>query len=237
MQEQFKKNIAKIDALAISFYEKDVIRSAYYNHLNNIPIANHALILLKQYGITFHNGDMSINNDREERKKLYKRRENTTVDISKSNTYNKSFLDKNKQSANVLEKMLANAEDIHAETKKLIEDCTRLTNECFTKGERTYSMTINMIEKLDSHTQTSIQTFSNFVQPFLDLFTKLQPQAQQEILEKSNEFITKITKAKDTSAFLCIKLSTIKAHHDMPKEKDFMQYLEDTINKFDNYVK
>ena len=65
MHEQFKQNIAKIDALAINFYEKDVIRSAYYNHLNNIPIANHALSLLKQHGITFFNGEMRINNDRE----------------------------------------------------------------------------------------------------------------------------------------------------------------------------
>ncbi|WP_281650790.1 hypothetical protein [Helicobacter bilis] len=236
MHEQFKQNIAKIDALAINFYEKDVIRSAYYNHLNNIPIANHALSLLKQHGITFFNGEMRINNDREERKKLYKRRENRTINIDTSNTYQNSFLDKNKSNANVLEKMLAEAEVTHNETKKLIEDCIRLTNECFTKGERSYSMTLNMIETLDSHTQTSMQALSNFVQPFLNLFTGLQPQAQKEILEKSNVLIAKITQAKDTSAALCIKLSTIKAHKDMPKEKDFIQYLENTIDKFDKYV-
>ncbi|MCI5787194.1 hypothetical protein [Helicobacter trogontum] len=236
--KQIEENIAKINALTISVYQKEVIRSAYYNHLNNIPLPNHALPLLKQHGITFYNGNMRISNmNREERKKLYKRRESTTININTSSAYQKSFLQTNRAHPNALEKMLIDVEAICVEIKKLIDDCTRLTHECFTRGERSYSMMINIIETLNTHVQTSMQALNNFVQPFLELFVGLQPQAQKEILEKSNGFMTKIRQAKDTSASLCIKLSTIKAHNDMPKEQDFIQYLENTINKFDSYVK
>ncbi len=236
---QFHRNFAKIDSLAISDYEKEIIRSAYYNHLNKIPIAPNANALLKQYDITFHNGEIQINNiDREARKKLYKRRSNAeSMPTQTKGIYAKSFLQTNNKQSHTLMLFLTKGEKLYTETQKLIIECDKLTHVCFKKGERSYSMTMNIIEKIRESMQIASQTLYEFLQPFLELFEDLQPQAQQEILQKSHTFITKLQQAKDTSATLCIKLSTIRAHYAMSKENDFIQYLEYTIMQFDNYVR
>lgn len=235
--QKFHNNIAKIDTLAISFYEKDVVRSAYYNYINDIPIAPHATALLKKYNITFSNGNIDISNmDREKRKKLYKRRSDTDINTQPTNTYAKSFLDINTKQ-NTLTQLLAKGEQTFKETQKFIEKCEELTDACFKESELSYSMTKNMIDKLDVGAKTIIKTLSDFLQPFIDTFEVLQPTEQKEILKQTNDFMEKIQQTKDTSIKLCVELSKIRVHQAMPNEQDYIKYINNTIKQFDNYIK
>lgn len=235
--QQFQQNIEKIDMLAISFYEKDVVRSAYYNYINNIPIAPHALKLLEKHNINFHNGNIDTSNmQREQRKKLYKRRNDEYIKAQPESIYTKNFIDThNKQ--NTLTQMLIKGEQIFMETQKFIDKCEELANSCFNQHELSYSMTKNMIEKLRNGTQTIMQTLNDFVQPFLEHFDGLQPTEQKEILKQTNDFMEKIQQAKDTSTKFCIELSKIRAHQAMPSEQDYMQYINNTIKQFDSYMR
>lgn len=237
-KEKIRLNLAKIENLNVSAYEKEIIRSAYYNHINKTSIPEHAKKVLKQHDIIFVNGAIRAKNtEREERKKLYKRR-----DFAESATpqatgiYAKSFLQEKIQ-ANVLLNLLAQGEKVHAETMKVLKDCEELLKICFIEGERSYNMTKQIIEKARASVDTNMQVFRSFLQPFVELFYGLNIESQQEILQKSNDFLQKIQSAKDTSVALCIKLSTIRAHNAMPKEKDFTRYLESIIAQFDNYVR
>lgn len=232
--QQFNDNMGKIDALAINLYEKDVLRSAYYNHINNIPIARHALELLKKHNIAFRNGDIDISNmDREQRKKQYKRRSDSS--INPKGAYSKSFLHANKQ--NTLTQMLARVEIAFEETQNFIDKCEELTSACFNKKELSYNMTKNMTDKLRNGSQTLMKTFSDFLQPFLENFNSLQPMEQKNILEQANDFIIKMEQTKDTSIRLCIELSKIRAHQIIPSEQDYIKYINNTINQFDNYIR
>lgn len=250
---QFQASLDRIDSLKISPYEKDVIRSAYYNYLNQIPLPENAKLLLRTNRIRFRDGGIHIDvsHEREERKKLYreglyKRREarSTSSELAQgestqgqtSGIYTKNFLQASTKSK-ALTALLENAATLHANTEQLLHNCESLMRVCFQDGELSLSMTSNIVAKIRTSAKASASTLEEFVQPFLELFDGLQPQAQQEILQKSNEIMAKITQAKDTAAALCIKLSTIRAHHAMPKENDFIAYLEHTIQQFDNYVR
>lgn len=235
--QQFHRNIAKIDTLAITFYEKDVIRSAYYNHINNIPIASHALELLKKHNINFYNGNIDISNmKREQRKKLYKRRNEADIKAQPAGIYAKSFMDSH-NNQNTLMQILAKGEQIFMETQKFIDKCEELAISCFNKNELSYSMTKNMIDKLRNGAQTTMQTLNDFAQPFLEHFDGLQLTEQKEILKQTNDFMEKIQQAKDTSTKFCVELSKIRAHQAMPSEQDYMRYINETIKQFDSYMR
>lgn len=242
----FNRNIAKIESLQISFYERDVIRSAYYNHLNKIPIPREAIQILKKHGITFKYNEVILkDNAIETRKKQYKmsikkKKHHTTLHTENDkNIYTRNLLKpseaNNIQSQTILQ-LLSKAKAIYNDSKTLLIQCREVLDICFTPNELSYSMIANIIIKTENNTTKSIQAMNDFLNPFLELFDRLHAKAQQEVLQQSSKFLQKLQGEKDISAELCIKLFAIRAKHTLKQEDNFIDYLKTTINKLDGYL-
>lgn len=251
--DDFNKNIAVIESLNISFYEKDLIRSAYYNHINNIPESKEAKEILNKYGISFRNKNITFRNEGiktafqkrkeiEDRKKAYKQHINATR--QNPNLYDKNFLNQKvapdmptqKQSEIILQ-ILANANAIFNDGSTLLNQCENILNECFTKEELSYNMINNIITQTRQNMQNNIKVVNDFLGAFVDLFDTLAGDSKKEILKKANLFIEKLQAQKNVSANLCIKLSSIKAHNALKKDNDFIEYLENTIGNLNGYIR
>ena len=48
-----KSNLEEIEKLPIASYEREVIKSAFYNHINKTPISEQAIKILNKYGLGF----------------------------------------------------------------------------------------------------------------------------------------------------------------------------------------
>ncbi len=230
--DSFQLNIEKIDSLSISFYEKDVIRSAYYNHLNNIPISKIAIHILKKHNITFKNGNVVTKiTEIENRKKSYKRRYESSV-------YSKDLLSQmTTNRRNILYKYLDEANQHAIDTEKFLNDSKEMLNICFRKTERSYIMILDSINNIDKTLQNNINTLNNYVKPFLESFDNMQPYDQKDIINKSSEFLNNIKEAKDISVSLCVKISKIKANNETSDDDNMLKYLQSTIDKLDKYTK
>lgn len=244
--QKFNRNIAIIDSLNISFYEKDSIRSAYYNHINNIPESREQKEILSKYFIVFRNGDIVFRNGNvitaftkkqeiENRKRLYKQSIKEKNDL-----YNKDFLKekispKDTQSS-VITQTIQNAQAIFNESETFLKRSEDILNECFTKEELSYGMIKNIIDRTNENLKSSINVLNDFLNPFMDFFDGLQADSQKEILKKANSFIEKLQTEKNISVNLCIKLSSIKAHNALKKESVFIDYLKETIQSLNGYM-
>lgn len=247
--QKLKKNIDIIESLNISFYEKDLIKSAFYNHINNIPESKEAREILNKYFIVFRNGNIIFRNGNvmtafakkkeiEDRKKLYKQsiksKQNDSI-YSKNYTEIKVAPDA-KSSAKILD-YLANAQSIYKDTLGLLNNSENILNECFTKDELSFNMINNIITQTRTRADDSIKIISEFLESFLNFFDGLNDESKSELLQKADNFLATLQKQKDTSAKLCIQLSSIKAHNALKKSGEFMQYLESTINDLSGYMK
>ncbi|RDU66769.1 hypothetical protein CQA53_03085 [Helicobacter didelphidarum] len=247
---KFNANIAKIESLKISFYEKDIIRSAYYNHLNNIPLTQGANNLLKRHSIRFYNGNIIISiqqNKIEERKKRYKRSDFTKdsykqVENQKNNVvYSRDYAAQkiaptNPKHSQILASILHDSHTLYAESMELLHRCESLLNKCFTQHELSYSMIQNIIVKANEGLQNSINALNTFLNPFLEFFDGLDSNTQGEILQRTQVFLAKIQTYKNLNAKLCLELSSIQAGRVLKKEKDFTQYLQATIKELNAYT-
>lgn len=246
---KLKRNIDIIESLNISFYEKDLIKSAFYNHINNIPESKEAREILNKYFIVFRNGNIIFRNGNvmtafakkkeiEDRKKIYrqsiKSKQNESI-YDKDYTNIKLAPDE-KSSVKILD-YLANAQSIYNDTIGLLNNSENILNECFTKDELSYNMINNIITQTRQKAGDSIKIISEFLESFMSFFDGLNTDSKDEILKKADSFLSTLQKQKDTSAKLCIQLSSIKAHNALKKSGEFMQYLESTINDLSGYMK
>lgn len=246
---QFNQSIATINSLSASPYEKDLIRSAYYNHLNSIPISQEAVLVLKKYGITFSHANVRVDSKQnaiESRKNQYKAslqakrtNSNTHAETTPNGIYTLNLKQPSqasiKQSQTLLQ-ILNEAETIFSDSQKLLTQCQEILEICFSKQELSYSMIYNIINKSSNNIQNTRNALNEFLQPFLELFESLATPSQQEILKKIQVFMEKLQAEKTISADLCIKLSAIRAQNTLKKENDFIDYLQTTIKKLDNYI-
>ncbi len=230
-KDDFKFNLKKIDSLLLSFYEKDVIRSAYYNHINQTPIPKIANYILSKHKISFKDGNIIIN-DIEARKSQYKR-QHESMDI-----YSKDFLKEyiNTQS-NILYTFIKEVDKYKIEVQQHSKDSKEVLSKCFKSNEYSYNMILDMINNIDEKMEKYSSMFNSFLKPFLESFYDMQVDNRKEILNKSNEFLNKIKDTRDCSFSLYIKILSIKAHNEISRDDSTIKHIQDTIDKLDKYTK
>lgn len=246
--QKFNQNIDIIESLNVSFYEKDLIRSAYYNHINNIPISRDANAILNKYFIVFRNGEIHFRNGNvtraynkkqeiENRKKLYKE------SLSKKQSiYNKDFTQEkvapNKDS-NILEKFLSEADSIYNDALGLLSQCENLINDesWLTKNELTYMNFLNNINTIKQNLNSSLQVTKEHFSRFAICFDTLGASLQKNILDSGNEYIKSLHEEKDLSGKLLLQLSTIKSQILKQKGSIPNDIIGQRIQDYDAYKK
>lgn len=261
-------NLAKIDSLKTSNYEKEVIRSAFYNHINNIPISAQAQSIMRKNGISFlqKNVVLKPNQDSkhiQQRKSEYKRKypntannlnaknssqkeikseksnqnlNNTFYTKSSGNMYEKSYINRNIKSKQIVE-IMQESNVLNAESNKLTTQCKDLMAACFKPGELSYNMTNSLIKNIEDSINRNTNALHEFLTPFLEIFDNLNARAKEEILSRSNKLLQTILNTKDIAENLCIKLSAIRSKSNLQQEHYINDYLKDTVEKMENYLK
>ncbi|MWV62803.1 hypothetical protein DCO58_02250 [Helicobacter saguini] len=244
--QKFNHNIAIIESLNVSFYEKDLIRSAYYNHINNIPINKEANNILNKYFIVFRNGEIIFRNGNvarafnkkqeiENRKKLYKQRTQ-----QKENVYNKDFLQEKispDTNSNLIEHTLKKADSIYNDGMGILNKCSEVLDSWLTKDELSYKTNISMIEQIKGNLASSIKALNEFLNPFTSFFDALDDSSKKEILQKADTFLQILQTEKTASTNLLIKLSELNAHNTKNKESISNDEIQNRINSLDAYKK
>ncbi|RDU72909.1 hypothetical protein CQA66_03215 [Helicobacter aurati] len=237
-------SLAKIESLKASSYEKDVIRSAFYNHLNKIPLSAEVQRTMRKYNISFAQQDIVVGNSQalQNRKNHYKRtyqpqsieKNHTTRDTK---VYKRSYLDSSDNKSQQLIVILQEANVLRLESDKLLAQCKDILVCCFTANELSYGMITSLITNITDSFTRNTQALQEFLTPFLDMFDGLHDGAKEEILQKANVFLQTMRDLKEIATNLCIKLSAIRAKSVLKQESGINDYLEDTIQKMEAYLK
>ncbi|STQ85675.1 hypothetical protein LS73_005135 [Helicobacter muridarum] len=282
-------NLAKIDSLKTSNYEKEVIRSAFYNHLNSIPISAQAHRIMRKNGISFLQKSIILKpaqeyNNTQQRKNEYKRtyKPNLAKDLgnltqdstqekikrvksnqepniyarnkiesntksttyqntndtfyTKSNMYEKSYTNINMKSKQIVD-IMQKANVLNAESNKLTKQCKEMMAACFKPDELSYNMTKSLIKNIEDSINRNTESLHEFLTPFLEIFDNLNIGAKEEILSRSSELLQTIHNTKDIGENLCIKLSAIRSKSNLQQENYINDYLQDTVEKMEAYLK
>ncbi|RDU60400.1 hypothetical protein [Helicobacter sp. MIT 14-3879] len=241
-------NLAKIESLEASFYEKDVIRSAFYNFLNNIPISSDSQALMQKYCLRFTQQGIVIKDSKntQQRKNQYKRTYQSRSiaknysqkpQIDDIKVYRRNYLNHTHTESQQIIAILQESNVLNSESVKLIAQCKDLVAICFTPNELSYHMVTTVIANISDSITKNMLALHEFLTPFLDLFDSLHDSAKQEILNKASLFLQTIRELKEISVNLCIKLSAIRAKSVLKQESNINEYLENTIQKMEAYLK
>lgn len=249
--QKFNHNIAIIESLNVSFYEKDLIRSAYYNHINNIPVSREASGILNKYFIVFRNGEIVFRNGNvaraynkkqeiENRKKMY--RQSLQEKATKNSVYAKDFLQEKiapDTKSSLINDALQNGEVTYNSGIEILKECENVINDStwLTKEELTYKKLEGDIANIKRNLELSIKALNEFLSRFVSFFDGLPDNTQKEILQKGNDFLQELEQEKNSSASLLVTISALKARHTNDKGKISQESIQNSIKSLEAYSK
>lgn len=220
---RFNKNLEKIDSLALSFYEKDLLFSAYYNHLNHLEISPQARELMKALGISFKHKNIIF--------------ESKTLDSHtlQSNAQNNQPKEREERTLSLFALSLfecsERAKTLQIESEHFLEQIKLNLEKTLHPQELAFLKISAIYQKLEQEKTRLQEALSELTANFLQGFENLEAPLQDEITQKANALTRALEKQKNFSAKLCFKILEIKnAQTKNPAS------LETLINELDAYL-
>ncbi|TKX29316.1 hypothetical protein CQA38_04335 [Campylobacter sp. MIT 12-5580] len=206
--DKLNENLEKIDNLELSFYEKDLLFSAYYHHLNHLKISPQAKELMQKLGISFKHKNILVASS-------------SSFEAQENKEYKFDFFECKEQ-----------MQFLQNQSEHFLKQIKQILNEVLDKHELTFSKINTIYNKLTQNKaqleQALNELIDNFTQGFNDLETKLQ----EELRYKGNMLLTQLNEQKNLAAKLCFKMLELKN-----KEKSKQHELQALIKELDAYLR
>lgn len=214
---RFNKNLEKIDSLALSFYEKDLLFSAYYNHLNHLEISPQAKELMKTLGISFRHKNIILDSEILESKMLDSQASQSKME--------------GKERALSLFECSERAKALQTQSEHFLEQIRLNLEKTLHQQELAFLKISAIYQKLEQEKARLQEALSELTANFLQGFENLETPLQTEITQKANALTRALEKQKNLSAKLCFKILEIKN-----AQTKNTTSLESLINELDAYL-
>lgn len=215
---RFNKNLEKIDSLALSFYEKDLLFSAYYNHLNHLEISPQARELMRALGISFKHKNIILDS---------KALDSHTL---QSNAQNNQPKEREERALSLFE-CENKAKTLQTQSEHFLEQIRLNLEKTLHPQELAFLKISAIYQKLEQEKARLQEALNELTANFLQGFENLEAPLQAEITQKANALTRALEKQKNLSAKLCFKILEIKN-----AQTKNTTSLETLINELDAYL-